>query len=123
MTEKKINAPYDNPFGIWHVTTEGDCEGRSPRDLGFNEGYIDEIALALADKCFYSLYFVAINIHSLDMTPTRKTVITRISAAAFTFPLLALTWHSTTTPGRRLATVLTVRQSSRIVLRTAAAIL
>lgn len=23
MTEKKINAPYDNPFGIWHVTTEG----------------------------------------------------------------------------------------------------
>lgn len=28
MTEKKINAPYDNPFGIWHVTTEGDCEGR-----------------------------------------------------------------------------------------------
>lgn len=74
MTEKKINAPYDNPFGIWHVTTEGDCEGRSPRDLGFHEGYIDEIALALADKCFYSLYFVAINIHSLDITPTRKTV-------------------------------------------------
>lgn len=74
MTEKKINAPYDNPFGIWHVTTEGDCEGHSPRDLGFHEGYIDEIALALADKCFYSLYFVAINIHSLDITPTRKTV-------------------------------------------------
>lgn len=20
MTEKKINAPYDNPFGIWHET-------------------------------------------------------------------------------------------------------
>lgn len=55
MTEKKINAPYDNPFGIWHVTTEGDCEGRSPRDLGFHEGYIDEIALALADKCFYEI--------------------------------------------------------------------
>lgn len=51
MTKKKINAPYDNPFGIWHVTTEGDCEGRSTRDLGIHEGYIDEIALALADKC------------------------------------------------------------------------
>lgn len=74
MTKKKINAPYDNPFGIWHVTTEGDCEGRSTRDLGIHEGYIDEIALALADKCYYSLCFVAINIHSLDMTPTRKTV-------------------------------------------------
>ena len=74
MTKKKINAPYDNPFGIWHVTTEGDCEGCSTRDLGIHEGYIDEIALALADKCYYSLCFVAINIHSLDMTPTRKTV-------------------------------------------------
>ena len=42
MTKKKINAPYDNPFGIWHVTTEGDCEGRSTRDLGIHEGYIDE---------------------------------------------------------------------------------
>lgn len=74
MIEKKIKAPYDNPFGVWHVTTEGDCEGRSTRDLGIYEGYIDEIALALADKCYYSLYFVAVNIHSLNMTPTRKTV-------------------------------------------------
>ena len=78
MTEKKINAPYDNPFGIWHVTTEGDCEGGSPRDLGFHEGYIDEIALALADKCFYSLYFVAINIHSGTWAMTPKECVTAI---------------------------------------------
>ncbi len=71
---KKLAESYKKAYGFWEVTTEGDCEGRSVSRLGIYEGYIDEIALALADKCYYSLCFVAINIHSLDMTPTRKTV-------------------------------------------------
>lgn len=71
-----INAPYDNVYGLWKVTTEGDCEGRSIRDLGTHEGYIDEIAFALADKCCYSLNFRAVDPHKHkpDMTPKRKTV-------------------------------------------------
>lgn len=71
-----INAPYDNVYGLWKVTTEGDCEGRSIRDLGTHEGYIDEIAFALADKCCYSLNFRAVDHpeHKPDMTPKRKTV-------------------------------------------------
>lgn len=48
---------YKNPYGIWKVTTEGDCEGRSIRNLGVYQGYVDEIAFALADKCSYSLRF------------------------------------------------------------------
>lgn len=48
---------YKSPYGTWIVTTEGDCEGRSTRNLGVYVGYIDEIAFALAEKCFYSLYF------------------------------------------------------------------
>ena len=48
-----IKAPYDKVYGLWNVTTEGDCEGRSVRNLGTYEGNIDEIAFALADKCFY----------------------------------------------------------------------
>lgn len=28
---------YKNPYGIWIVTTEGDCEGRSTRHLGVSE--------------------------------------------------------------------------------------
>ena len=35
-------------FGWWHVTTEGDDEGRTTRDLGYHYGYLDEIALRLA---------------------------------------------------------------------------
>lgn len=48
---------YKNPYGTWMVTTEGDCEGRSTRNLGVYVGYIDEIAFALAEKCYYSLKF------------------------------------------------------------------
>ena len=71
-----IKAPYDKVYGLWKVTTEGDCEGRSSRDLGTYEGYIDEIAFSLADKCYYSLNFRAVSPHEHkpDMTPKRKTV-------------------------------------------------
>lgn len=32
LTEKeKKRHPYTNPYGMWKVTTEGDCEGRSSR--------------------------------------------------------------------------------------------
>lgn len=50
---KKINST----FGTWEVITEGDAEGRSIRNLGTFTGHIDEIALHLADKCYYSLIF------------------------------------------------------------------
>lgn len=63
-------------YGVFKVTTEGDCEGRSVRDLGTYKGYIDEIAFALADKCYYSLEFHKINPEEfkLDMIPKRKSV-------------------------------------------------
>ena len=41
---------YTSPYGVWRVTTEGDIEGRTTKELGTHEGYVDEIALALADK-------------------------------------------------------------------------
>lgn len=63
---------YKKPYGIWEVTTEGDCEGRSTRRLGVFEGYLDDIALALADKTYYSLHFTKIDIHTLDHVPPKK---------------------------------------------------
>ncbi len=71
---KKLAKSYKNAYGFWEVTTEGDCEGRSVNRIGVYEGYIDEIALALADRCYYSLRFRPINPHALDMTPKRKSV-------------------------------------------------
>lgn len=54
-----VKEPYNNPYGTWKVTTEGDCEGRAVTDLGTYTGYIDEIALYLANQCYYSLRFSA----------------------------------------------------------------
>lgn len=45
------------PSGVWHVTTEGDEEGRSTRDLGSHEGHIVDIAKKLSPDAFYSLHF------------------------------------------------------------------
>jgi hypothetical protein len=44
-------------FGVWHVTTEGDCEGRSTADLGVHEGYLDQVAFDLAPQAMYTLTF------------------------------------------------------------------
>lgn len=64
---------YTN-YGTFRVTTEGDCEGRSVMDLGVYTGYIDEIAFALADKCYYTLHFKSVEPTPLDMTPKKDTV-------------------------------------------------
>jgi hypothetical protein len=48
---------YATTYGIWQVTTEGDVEGRTTRQLGSYEGHVDEIALHLAEKAFYGLTF------------------------------------------------------------------
>ncbi len=52
-----MNDRYKCPYGMWKVRTEADCEGRSMRELGVYKGYIDDIAFALADRCFYALQF------------------------------------------------------------------
>lgn len=67
-------AAYKNPYGVWEVTTEADCEGRTIRNLGTYEGFIDDIAFALADKPYYSLKFKAVQPKTLDMTPKSKEV-------------------------------------------------
>ena len=72
MGNKK--TPYLNPFGEWVVTTEGDVEGRTVSHLGTFMGYIDEIALSLADKCYYSLKFEAIK-PVTSFKPTRKSTV------------------------------------------------
>lgn len=68
--EIKVKEPYNNLYGMWHVTTEGDTIAT---DLGIWEGYVDEIALYLADKSNYGLMF-----HSFEPkkpgVPTRSMV-------------------------------------------------
>lgn len=84
-----MNRQEYSVYGLFNVTTEGDCEGRSIRDLGTYEGYIDEIAFALADKCYYSLEFHQINPEEfkLDMIPKRKEVNIRLNIDSGTWDL------------------------------------
>lgn len=72
---KTLNPQYVSPFGTWKVTTEGDVEGKTTQDLGTYTGYIDEIALWLADRCYYSLQFQTVKPESVRIgAPTRKQV-------------------------------------------------
>lgn len=62
---------YDSSYGLWKVTTEGDCEGKTTRNLGIYEGNISDIAFYLKNKCEYSLRFSqarATKIDSVDVT-------------------------------------------------------
>lgn len=46
-----------NPVGVWSVSTEGDCEGRTMQSLGTHTGHIADIARSLAPQVSYRLYF------------------------------------------------------------------
>lgn len=60
-------------YGTWTVTTEGDCEGRSTRNLGTHTGYLDDIAFALADQAYYGLRFDAVDPARLKGRPKTGT--------------------------------------------------
>lgn len=70
-----MSVGYTNPYGTWAVTTEGDCEGRSITNLGTFTGYVDEIALYLANKSYYSLRFKAVkNVNEFPPSATKVNV-------------------------------------------------
>jgi len=67
-------------YGTWKVTTEGDCKGRRTRQLGTFTGHVDEIALHLANKCYYTLDFTEINPHPAGLIPTGVSTRVRINS-------------------------------------------
>ena len=60
-------------YANWHVTTEGDCEGRTVTDLGIHTGFIDDIAFKLGSKAYYSLKFKRVS-DVLEKKPDPKPV-------------------------------------------------
>lgn len=66
--DKDPNA-YLDPYGLWKITTEGDCEGKSTRHIGIFEGYIDDLALRYANKAMYALEFEKIDPVADDLPP------------------------------------------------------
>ena len=69
---KFLDKNYHDPYGTWQVTTEGDVEGRSIRHLGTYEGFIDDIAKALASEVYYSLNFKKVGDVKMLPTPERE---------------------------------------------------
>lgn len=61
-------------YGRWKVTTEGDCEGRTVTQLGYWDGYVDEIALHLAEKAYYGLKFTFVDPQPKQLVPTMPEV-------------------------------------------------
>lgn len=81
-----MTIAHISPHGIWHVTTEGDCEGRTTRDLGVHEGYIDDVAFALAGSAFYKLEFNPVDVKKLLRRPGLGTEV------SVSLPIDSKTW-------------------------------
>ena len=47
----------NSPIGRWQVTTEGDCEGRTTKQLGTYDGHVADIAFRLGNCGGYQLAF------------------------------------------------------------------
>lgn len=60
---------YKNPYGTWEVKTVIGEDGSVVKGLGTFIGYVDEIALHLADKCGHYLDFKRIEACK-DLRPT-----------------------------------------------------
>lgn len=52
---------------IYKVTTEGDCEGRTTRHLGYAKGNIDDIRVYYQDKKTYELRIEEVDV--INITP------------------------------------------------------
>lgn len=60
--------------GLWHVTTEGDCEGKSTKDLGVHLGSLDDIAFALSTQAHYGLQFALVGPDTYNKHPMGDVV-------------------------------------------------
>lgn len=58
--EAEVKESFGLPIGHWKVTTEGDCEGRSTKQLGTFYGHVADIAAHLHNKAFYDLTFTPV---------------------------------------------------------------
>lgn len=58
------------PVGMWRVTTQGDEEGRTTKQLGIHEGHIVDIAEKLSAEACYDLDFEPVM--AIDKAQIRK---------------------------------------------------
>ncbi len=75
-----ISKEYRNPFGVWKVATNFGEERERTRDLGTYKGFVDEIALYLANKNSHSLVFTRVPDDALIVgLPTKRNVVVQLA--------------------------------------------
>lgn len=67
-----------SPIGWWKVTTEGDCEGRTTKQLGEHFGHVAEIAFELGHNGGYVLEFDKIEKPERPEIPIRQAKTNKI---------------------------------------------
>lgn len=72
---------------LWHVTTEGDEEGRTTRDLGVHFGQLDDIAFSLAGASHYRLQFELVDPSEWCNRAARTEVYVSLSIGSKTWDL------------------------------------
>jgi len=72
LLAQRIAENYGRPEGLWEITTEGDCEGRTVNQLGIEYGNIFDLAKKYSGHCMYSLRFEKAK--SVAMNPEKKEV-------------------------------------------------
>jgi len=72
-TLKKLKE-WGNPYGVWRISTEGDCEGRTVNVLATRKGHIADLARIYERDKMYTLTFTKIDLDEDDIvdTPSEK---------------------------------------------------
>lgn len=85
---ESLSPKYRSVYGVWRVITAGDVEGRTLKDLGVYEGYVDEIAKHLAPQQFYQLRF-----SKVDDPNIVPDIVKPIKKANISFDIESNSWH------------------------------
>ena len=90
-----MNIFYQDTFGTWKVTTSANVEGSKSKDLGIFTGFVDEIALHLANKRFYTLDFEKLD---LDVNAVCTPLFPTNTETHVTYHIESETWDTIKTP-------------------------
>jgi hypothetical protein len=97
IPEKKTfnpaNNSYNNPIGVWHVTTEGDVEGYTTKDLGVWYGHVCNIAFHLAHKSSYKLEFTPVS--SMNYSTVSGVTVSKNKNVDISMNIDSNTWNLT----------------------------
>jgi hypothetical protein len=110
LESNQLNDNIGFPVGVWSVSTEGDCEGRTTRDLGIYYGHVAEISFYLRNKREYSLRFSPSKTNIIDAKDVKKLLSEDLAkpfeaTTSISLDIKSGTWPSDLNPKDRPAVI------------------